>query len=747
MRKLILVALCLSSFCQPLIHGRQEPHSDQGFAAYIEPGYFTPKVVVCADLGITDERQFSGKGIRIGLVEQPSARSLDVNMHTDEIEEYKSIYGEEDYKEGERHLANVAGIMRTLAPDATFIGNFPFSSRDYIDAAEELIDEYDIDILNHSAGTILCQGMYTQRDSAYSDFLSKEHDVLFVNAIGNSELSDGSHMEHISAAATGLNVVSVGGSSSKGGVNSLDDSFANVLSLASVGAPSSGLYGLVGTNRLLFDVNNNGVEQYYLDPVFLQRENIGLSGTSFSVPMVSGISALLMEEFPELKEDPLSLKNILLCSADRDRLVNYSNARIAALHSSVFKLDSLSSPNYDSYHKTITIPAGYSIHASAVTEFDSSNLLGPDRNVSVDPNGIRYSRVSIELRETYGQKKAVASSYNDGNLSTLVYKNDGDAPKTFGLAARVLGNKVGTDDENVAICFRIMPTSSPYVSMVGEDYLDTPPIFEFGGIADGLDEVSAIFEDYLGEDVAVIENLPVSGNFTLTKEQWKNIIDLPNRSYYLRFEYEYDNRAFTTPCFKFWEPVDFEQSILIRPEDFGFDEQYFFDLIEEVHDFDGLSVRSKRLRCGYIEEMYNNLSPRRENAGQAYLELVFEKPVKAVSFGITLWRNSELTSWREGDSLTVDILEGGVWSRALDIFDLHPSFGMMERNIIKRFKIDGDVEGIRFNATSAPVGSKNGGRVCIGDIAVSPTQESADFLIGNYEPLVIRQSFWDGTLR
>ena len=298
-----------------------------------------------------------------------------------------------------------------------------------------------------------------------------------------------------------------------------------------------------------------------------------------------------------------------------------------------------------------------------------------------------------------------------------------------------------------AICYYVAPDPTTSVRISDGNFLDAPPSFSYSGPSCG-DYIKAVFTDYLGEEVMSVPNLPNSGCLTLTQEQWKTIIDLPNREYYLRFEYKAGDRTLSTQSFAFREPKEFEKSTLIRPEDFEFPEKYVNEATEESFVFDGIGVSTQRLRCGYIKKMYNNLSPRRSGAGEAYFKLTFDRPLSAVSFGVTIWKNGELMSFREGDSFVLETCANGVWNtNRIDFFAENAELNVMRRNEILRYRVDGPIDAMCFRAKSDPVGSSNGGRVCIGDIVLSEGEEAADYLLGNYEPLVVNETFWDGMPR
>lgn len=50
-------------------------------------------------------------------------------------------------------------------------------------------------------------------------------------------------------------------------------------------------------------------------------------------------------------------------------------------------------------------------------------------------------------------------------------------------------------------------------------------------------------------------------------------------------------------------------------------------------------------------------------------------------------------------------------------------------------------------AVPSASGSKNAGRVGIGDIVFSETEEDAGYLLANYEPIVVRGIFWKGAAK
>lgn len=78
--------------------------------------------------------------------------------------------------------------------------------------------------------------------------------------------------------------------------------------------------------------------------------------------------------------------------------------------------------------------------------------------------------------------------------------------------------------------------------------------------------------------------------------------------------------------------------------EWGFDARYYFSnegIKTKTLYVDDLIIDTKRLRCGYIEDEYINLSPNRYDAGDAYLELSFNKPIYELDTYMSFWSASE----------------------------------------------------------------------------------------------------------
>lgn len=227
--------------------------------------------------------------------------------------------------------------------------------------------------------------------------------------------------------------------------------------------------------------------------------------------------------------------------------------------------------------------------------------------------------------------------------------------------------------------------------------------------------------------------------YTLTPEAWDKAISVNGRRYYVYIQMVSPINPYWDDYYclqEFYEPTEFAHHIQIKPVDFGFEGQYFFYPKQKTLTYDQLVITVDRLRCGYIEQQYINLSPRRQNAGKAYLELRFNQAVYSYMFGVTLWSENEYLSSADSD-VCVEVLDSnGVWTRSLDLLNditLSTSQYQIDRYI---GEYENGIYGIRFKAITTATGDRNKGRVCIDDIVLSTNPDEMHFISTNYQRVV-----------
>lgn len=153
----------------------------------------------------------------------------------------------------------------------------------------------------------------------------------------------------------------------------------------------------------------------------------------------------------------------------------------------------------------------------------------------------------------------------------------------------------------------------------------------------------------------------------------------------------------------------------IKPNYYGFEQQYFFYEKDKSYIINNeLLINTSRLRTGYIENEYVVLSPRRENAGEAFLEMEFDTSIWRIDVDLTMWSGLEELGGNDSSSKIQYKNKYGIWVTSLDLINdvKLPTFRKYPKTISINFPED--TTNIRFISTSDAVGTRNKGRLCIG---------------------------------
>lgn len=286
---------------------------------------------------------------------------------------------------------------------------------------------------------------------------------------------------------------------------------------------------------------------------------------------------------------------------------------------------------------------------------------------------------------------------------------------------------------------------------ISNNYLDECPTFtwstDMGSDYLYYNSFDLVFLNPIGQEILRKNNIVTTGetgSYTLTKSEWASIISVYGRTYYAyivaRQTLSFTSGNYYSELFEFTEPDDFNRKAQIKPNEWGFEPQYFFESNKEGHATTtitdhGLTINTNRLRCGYIENSYVILSPKRENAGKAYLELYFDKPVYSYMFGITLWSNKEGLSSADCTAVVEVMDANGNWSVDMDLFRDLPNGFSVKTQQIDRYEIacrEG-IYGLRFVMTSPATGDRNKGRLCLDDIVLNTDPNDLWFITTFYE--------------
>lgn len=214
----------------------------------------------------------------------------------------------------------------------------------------------------------------------------------------------------------------------------------------------------------------------------------------------------------------------------------------------------------------------------------------------------------------------------------------------------------------------------------------------------------------------------------LTKQAWATLInDVANPYYRVSVTTSSETYPYFDeyPCVRqFREPNRYKNKASFLPSDWGFECRYYFEneLNDEALDAEperktttvtrnGLTIETERLRCGYIENSYVVLSPRRENAGRSYLELRFDKAIFSFMYRACLWGASEYLDG-EASLSAMDLL--GNWTVLQEI--TVSSLKTKEDGLTQFSFLMTPTIALRFETTATPTGTRNKGRLCLGDL-------------------------------
>lgn len=155
--------------------------------------------------------------------------------------------------------------------------------------------------------------------------------------------------------------------------------------------------------------------------------------------------------------------------------------------------------------------------------------------------------------------------------------------------------------------------------------------------------------------------------------------------------------------------------LTMEKADWGFEQQYFFYTKNKNFIVNGLSFSTSRLRTGYIEETAINLSPRRSGAGFAIFDIVLPKRIKQFDARLGWWSNHEMQN--DGAALIMYEWDGDWLSGFVNL--LQEDLPLSKNSLSKRtyFMVE-ESYGIRFYLMNTPIGDRNLGRLCLGELNI-----------------------------
>ena len=715
----VFMSVVLTNIC-PLLKVNVCYSSNPDFSSKYDPEECYSAAKSFGDVGVFPDRDYDGTGIRIGIIENG------IPYNTSILPSGSQCYGNTYSSHCDDVISVLAG-EGGLVPNATFFIASK-SNYDFEDCLRWLVEDMHVHVINHSGGHGGRNGYYTYGESAFIDSYIINNNVIFVNALGNH--SDNTWA--IPSIALGINVLSIGATNrnldySNLNVEGIYDDVDLLIQKPNVSAPGEGLYGFSGQSLNTLDT------VHPLDALY--------NGTSFSAPIVTGIIALLLEEFPSLPACPETIHAILKASS-KNGIVNYENARKIArnycYHNySVFPYDAIGTTYVDF---ELTLPQYASIHASNFVLFNGV-YNHPYPNLSyVNPSEILFSRFKITL-ESAISGLTVCEIYGDKSSVSLEYTNN-SVEQYFRLKVILYSSKAPTGTELSSFAYRIEYSESPLLLTTSNFNIDTLPTLSW--VVDSYfltGTTSIVFYNFRNQIILSKTDLSSNGSLQLTKTEWNSLLSLRGREFYaVLFAEDNNNTKYYSEMYVLNEPKTFGFLSNINPVDFGFPDAYNYSQLMTYKVVDGINITIERLRCGYIQEQYINLSSKRSGAGHAYLKITFDKLITYCAFGFTLWRDHELALIYNDTAVIRVMDEHGIW---VEYLDLLTDISLPDsRKDIVRFDAT-NIRGIWFDVTSIQGGNRNKGRLCLDNISFTDdiNVTNNNYVCSYIEPIVIREDF------
>lgn len=461
----------VSTFCDDATRNKEK---------YVPPVYNISDAF--ADIGIPTNKTYTGMGIKIGSLEKGIPDSY-VNFNsgmyftvgtnrTSHATWTASIYG------GKYGVANNSKMYFYQTSSASSI----------IPNIESLIVNDGVNIINQSSGVDSDKGKY-DTISFYVDYVISTTGITYVCSAGN-----GSKAGYITKPALAVNAFAVVSNDKDKNISEFSSKKTSNQSYSRVkptlSAPGDMISGIPNISK-------------------------PISGTSLAAPFVTGISALLMEEFPDLKTNPQKMMALLCASTtpangqttqyDADAgfgIVNYQKAReiYATLDDYVvggntrFETEVYRSSNIRlDYGDTLKITSFYGqpiceTEDDAVFSFLQTQLYIVDRNT-----GLEYPLETNQYNYNYS-----CSFTNNTNTSS-------NPSRLFQIKLRLKANSFLNYDSYGAIVYSVVKENEIHES----NYSFTIRDNQITGLVteEGFDGVV-----YIPDNIVKIENSAFSGN-------------------------------------------------------------------------------------------------------------------------------------------------------------------------------------------------------------------------------------------
>ena len=373
---------------------------------------------------------YTGQGIKVGVLEiglvDANAACFSPNQVVTHIQNTPNESIEDHSTHMAAYIAGSDGIASQAKIYSSYLWGSPTEELDW------LIDN-GVNIINMSFGEINPTGNYSS-DSAYFDLMVNAYKVTLVSSVGNMGTSNAL----VCNPALAYNVIGVGAAT----INGIPENFSSYIEYS--GGPKPTIMALGNT-------------------ILLNSLGVGNTGTSVSCAIVSGIIALLMQQYPELKQYPELVISALVSSA-------YQNPYASLMANGLTNSGGAGLIRYDQFHdamidyeyitanigvlltfilsKNVTLTAGETFKAClAWTSYTNGSI-----------SSLKVSNYDLYLYDSEGNVVATACS-TDSNIELLQYYVEEGGEYVLKIRQVTFIAKVA---EKVALTTTVMPDEINY---------------------------------------------------------------------------------------------------------------------------------------------------------------------------------------------------------------------------------------------------------------------------------------------
>lgn len=213
--------------------------------------------------------------------------------------------------------------------------------------------------------------------------------------------------------------------------------------------------------------------------------------------------------------------------------------------------------------------------------------------------------------------------------------------------------------------------------------------------------------------------LTTSNSVTLSLLDWEAIYDFIGSSYYVILTRISDAVTYNPTNTYFSLKNTSATCYSITPDSYGYEQQYFFATKEQQIAQSNITFNTRRLRTGYIEQQYINLSANRKDAGIASIEYEFDQAIGRIDIDLCFWSALEGLNQSTGTAVLQYKDIDGNWITILDLLNdvtlatdrLNPTtYQIVFPEQTSTFRV--------YSTCFNPLTTSNKGRICIGDLLV-----------------------------